>query len=83
MFRNLWKQIKASTLSVQEMLLCLLRKWWRPVAHWIIVGGLGINVVFLPYKNDTPVSLTDLAALCVALFPFIAMRGWEKTKEKE
>ena len=78
----------------QEIVLCIARKWWRPIACWgvglsifnvaitILVGG-----VILPLKTGEPPDFSQLgaltgslAALVASLTPFVAARSWDKAK---
>lgn len=81
-------------LRAQEIVLCLARKWWRPIACLgvclsvlnialtILVGG-----VILPLASGEAPDFAalggltaSLAALIASLTPFVAARAWEKSK---
>jgi len=72
-------------LAIQEALLCLVRKWWRPVtAIWICLT-MGVNGVFLPLMQwiDTGATDTDLmglSALVTATAGAFAVREFGKVK---
>ena len=72
-------------LAIQEAMLCLVRKWWRPVtAIWICLT-MGVNGVFLPMAQwfetgATDTDLMGLSALVTATAGAFAVREWGKIK---
>ena len=72
-------------LAIQEALLCLVRKCWRPVtAIWICLT-MGVNGVFLPLMQwigtgATDTDLMGLSALVTATAGAFAVREWGKIK---
>jgi hypothetical protein len=67
-----------AAIRVQEIALCVVRKWWRPCICLGIAGSI-INVgIVLPITTKTYPDLTGLAALIAAAAPFGVMRGLEK-----
>jgi hypothetical protein len=77
------KEFRAHVLATQEMGLCLLRKWWRPLTCAGIAGSLLVNGIWVPLITRTGADLTGLAALVAALTPFVAARTFEKLKGAE
>jgi hypothetical protein len=70
--------LKARLLHWQEIALCLVRKWWRPIVCVSMGGSLLVNGIILPLWTKTYPDLLGLAAVCGALTPF----AWLRTKEK-
>jgi len=70
-------------LRAQEMALCLIRKWWRPLTCLGIAGSLMVHGVVLPLMTRTSPDLTGLAALVTACAAAFAVREWGKIKGAE
>jgi hypothetical protein len=71
-------KIKDTLLRLQDVALCVVRKWWRPATYIVLIGASLTNSVIIPLWKMTPVSLTDLAALIASWSPVIAIREWGK-----
>ncbi len=70
--------IKSRLLAAQEVALCLIRKWWRPITCVGIAGGAVINLVIVPIiKRDSP-NLAEAAAFVTACAGAFAVREWAK-----
>jgi hypothetical protein len=70
--------LKSRFLAVQEMALCLVRKWWRPVTCVGIAGGALVNLIIIPIiKKDSP-NLAEAAAFVTACAGAFAVREWGK-----
>jgi len=70
----------SKVLTLQEMALCLVRKWWRPLTCVGIAGTLIVNGVVIPlYKWEVP-DMTALAAYVTAATAAFAVREWGKIK---
>lgn len=70
-------------LTVQEMALCLVRKWWRPITCVGIAGGMIVNGIVIPlYKLEVP-DMTALAAYVAAATAAFGVRAFEKFKRVE
>lgn len=67
-------------LAVQEALLCLVRKWWRPATCIGIAGGALVNLVIIPLANWEVPDMTAAAAYVTAATAAFAVREWGKHK---
>lgn len=72
--------IKATLLHWQDMALCLVRKWWRPVTQIGIAGGALVNLVIIPLITRTVPDLAAAAAYVAAATAAFGVRAWEKHK---
>jgi len=61
-------------LRVQEMALCVVRKWWRPVTCIGIAGGTIINLCIIPLATWTIPNLAEGAAWITACAATFAVR---------
>lgn len=71
-------RIKRWALDVNEIALCLARKWWRPIVCLSIGASIVVNGVILPLITNTFPDLPGLAAMIVAASPFAWFRSNEK-----
>lgn len=67
-------RIKATVLSWQEVALCVVRKWWRPVTCIGIAGGTIVNFIAIPLKTWTVPDLAAGAAWITACAAAFAVR---------
>ena len=67
-------------MQLQEIALCVVRKWWRPIACIGIAGTVWVNGVMIPLMTKTTPDLTGLAALVTAVAAAFAVREWGKIK---
>lgn len=65
-------------MALQEVALCLVRKWWRPAICVGIGASLLMNGVILPFMTHRAPDLTGLAAVIAAAAPFAVARSYEK-----
>ena len=72
--------VKATVLRWQEVALCFVRKWWRPVTCIGIAGGSIVNLVIIPIVNWEVPDLTAAAAYVTAATAAFAVREWGKIK---
>lgn len=72
--------IKETVLRWQEIALCFVRKWWRPVTCIGIAGGAVVNLVVIPIVNWQVPDLTAAAAYVTAATAAFAVREWGKIK---
>lgn len=68
-------------LTAQEMALCLVRKWWRPVTQIGIAGGMLVNGVIIPLWTWTVPDMTAMAAYVAAATAAFGVRAYEKVKD--
>lgn len=72
--------MKSAILAALDALLCLIRKFWRPLTCVGIAGSLIVNGIVIPLWTKGAADLTGLAALVASLTPFVAARAYEKAK---
>lgn len=65
-------------IAAQEAVLCFVSKWWRPATCIGIAGGAIINLVVIPLRTWTPISMVDAAAYIAAATAAFGVRSWEK-----
>ena len=66
--------MKARLLAIQEMALCLVRKWWRPVTCIGIAGGALVNLVIIPLAKWEVPNMAEAAAYVAAATAAFAVR---------
>jgi len=73
--------LKDRILAIEEVALCVVRKWWRPATCIWIAGTMAVHGVVLPLMGkDT--DLTGLSLLVTAIAGAFAVREWGKAKAK-
>jgi len=72
--------MKAALLRWQEMALCLVRKWWRPITCIGIAGGMIVNAIIIPLVKWEVPDMAALAAYVAAATAAFGVRAWEKYK---
>ncbi|MGE8143033.1 hypothetical protein ACQKOE_13745 [Novosphingobium sp. NPDC080210] len=72
--------VKATILRWQEVLLCAVRKWWRPITCIGIAGGAIVNLVVIPLVNWEVPNMAEAAAYVTAATAAFAVREWGKVK---
>lgn len=72
--------MKAAFLRWQEALLCLFRKWWRPITQMAIAGTLVVNGIVIPVATWTVPSMAEMAAYVAAATAAFGVRAYEKSK---
>lgn len=70
-------------LTVQEMALCLVRKWWRPLTCLGIAGTMIVNGIIIPIVKWEVPDMTALAAFVAAATAAFGVRAFEKYKGVE
>jgi hypothetical protein len=65
-------------LTAQEMALCLVRKWWRPVTCIGIAGGMIVNGIVIPLVKWEVPDMTAMAAYVAAATAAFGVRAFEK-----
>jgi len=63
-----------------DIVLCLIRKWWRPITCIGIAGSVMVHGIILPLMIKQSPDLTGLAALITAASAAFAVREWGKIK---
>lgn len=61
-------------LHIQNVALCLIRKWWRPVTCVGIAAGTVINLCIIPLLRRESPSLAEGAAWITACAAAFAVR---------
>lgn len=75
-----WHAIRTGFMSAQNALLCLVRKWWRPLTCLAIAGGAIVNLVLIPLVNWQVPNMMEAAAYVTAATAAFAVREWGKHK---
>ncbi len=75
--------MKAALLSAQEVALCLVRKWWRPVLLIGVAVGTWVNLVLIPVIKWQLPNLAEAAAWITACGALSWVREWGKIKGNE
>ena len=58
--------------------LNVVQSFWRPLLCFSAVGAVGVNTIYLPIINETPVDLVQLSALISSVAGLAAVHVWEK-----
>ena len=66
--------------KIMDIVLCLIRKWWRPITCIGIAGSVMVHGIILPLMIKQSPDLTGLAALITAASAAFAVREWGKIK---
>ena len=72
--------MKKRILAAQEMALCLVRKWWRPVTCIGIAGGAIVNLILIPLVKWEVPNMAEAAAFVTAATAAFAVREWGKAQ---
>lgn len=70
--------LKLAILRSQDVVLCFVRKWWRPVTCIGIAGGAVVNLMIIPIVNWEVPDMTAAAAYVTAATAAFAVREWGK-----
>jgi hypothetical protein len=73
-------KLKTRLLAAQNIALCAVRKWWRPVTCIGIAGGAVVNLIVIPLGNWTTPNLAEAAAFVTACAGAFAVREYGKIK---
>lgn len=71
---------KDRAIAAQEVALCVVRKWWRPVTCIGIAGGALVNLVIIPLANWEVPNMAEAAAYVAATTAAFSVRAFEKWK---
>lgn len=63
-----------------DILLCAIRKWWRPFTCLGMAMSIYVHGVYLPMETKTPADLLGLTGLVTAVVAAFAVREWGKSK---
>lgn len=72
--------LKQRLLGIQEVALCLCRKWWRPLLLLNVAAATFVNLVYLPVIHGKPADLAQAAAWIAACGALSWVREWGKSK---
>ena len=70
--------MKAAIMKAQDVALCFVSKWWRPVTCAGIAGGAIVNLVVIPLVNWEVPDMVAAAAYVAAATAAFSVRAWEK-----
>ena len=73
------KTLGQKIYRIQEVFLCLVRKWWRPITAMGIAGAMFVNGIIMPLIT-METDLMGLSALVTAAAGAFAVREWGKVK---
>lgn len=66
--------LKLRVLRVQETLLCLCRKWWRPLTCLGLLASVWVNLVIIPWRKGEEIDFAKGAAFVTAIVAAFAVR---------
>ncbi len=73
--------LKSALLHAQDILLNLVRCWWRPVTCIGLAVSVWVNLVIIPlYKWQVP-DLSQAGIFVTAITAALAVRAFEKWKD--
>ena len=72
--------LKMRVLRAQEVCLCAVRKWWRPLTCLGLMMSVFVNLVLIPWVKKTPIEFSSASAFVGAIVAAFAVREWGKTK---
>lgn len=79
--------VKSRILAWQEVLLCAIRKWWRPATCIGIAAATIINLCVIPLATWTIPNLAEGAAWITACAAAFAVREvgkkWKTVEDKD
>ena len=75
-------------LALEAAVLCIIRKWWRPITCIWLSGTMAMHGVVVPavrlaQGKDADTDLMALATLVTAITAAFAVREWGKVKAME
>lgn len=73
-------RLKTRVLRVQNVALCVIRKWWRPIMLAGVAGATWVNLVLIPIVKWEVPDLAEAAAWIAACGALSWVREWGKTK---
>lgn len=72
--------MKSRLLRAQDVALCLVRKWWRPITLCGVAAGTFVNLVYLPLRTGQSPNLAEAGAWIAAVSGLSWVREWGKSK---
>jgi hypothetical protein len=77
--------IKENLLAFEKVILCVVRKWWRPITCLWIAATMAVHGVIVPLfqlitKGEVSTDLTGLSLLVTSIASAFAVREWGKVK---
>ena len=73
-------RLKARVMAAQNVALCAIRKWWRPIMLAGVAAATWVNLVMIPLVKWEVPDLTEAAAWIAACGALQWVRAWEKIK---
>ena len=73
-------KLKTRILAIQNVALCVVRKWWRPMTCLGLMFSVWINLVLIPWWKNEPIQFDKGAAFVTAVVAAFAVREWGKAK---
>ena len=67
--------------KTNDVILCVVNKWWRPTGYVVIIAAMAANTIFIPFLTKTGVPLKELSVLILAFAPLAGLRTYEKMKD--
>jgi hypothetical protein len=61
-------------LRAQEVVLCICRKWWRPLTCLGLLASVWVNLVIIPWRKGVPIEFAPAAAFVTAIVAAFAVR---------
>jgi hypothetical protein len=72
--------VKARLLRLQDIALCFVRKWWRPVSCIGLAASVWVNLVLIPWWKTEPVQFDKAGLFVSAIVAAFAVREIGKIK---
>jgi hypothetical protein len=72
--------LKHRLMRVQDVALCICRKWWRPLTCLGLLASAWVNLVVIPWLQRKPIEFDKAALFVTALVAAFAVREWGKAK---
>lgn len=73
-------KLKARLLAIQDVLLCLVRKWWRPLICIGFLASVWVNLVIIPWLKREPIQFDKASLFVTAIVAAFAVREFGKFK---
>lgn len=63
---------------LQETLLGIVQKWWRPLTCLGLCGSVFVNMILIPLKKGIPIEFVPASTFVTAIVAAFAVREWGK-----